>query len=55
MEKDGHILSIDKDFRIRIEPLKAKNDEILKNLFKSYEEGHISINILQDFLKSQRI
>lgn len=55
MEKDGHILSIDKDFRIRIEPLKAKNDEILKNLFKSYEEGYISINVLQDFLKSQRI
>lgn len=51
MEKNGHLITIDKDFKIKVLPLR-ENDEIFKNLYKSYKEGRISLDILKDFIQN---
>lgn len=52
LERDGQLITIDKDFKIKISKLLPKKDEIFKNLYKSYLEGHISIDILKDFIQN---
>lgn len=53
LEKDGHLISINKSFDIKISSL-AKDDEILKSLYKDYIAGHISLRVLSDYLQNIR-
>lgn len=54
MEKNGHIITIDKDFSIRVRPVNNINDEIFKTLYKKCIEGRISLNVLNDFVQNSK-
>ena len=54
MEKDGYLLSIDKNFVLKAFPTEGVQSDDFKELYKSYMEGHISSKILWDYLQNFR-